>query len=857
MVLGGRERERERMGALATLSSSSPWTSEDDLLLKTNVENGASLEAIAKGAVQFSRKYSFEEIQERWHKILYDPIVSKDASSSIRDFEHSVSPLPSKFFKIEHLKDEQKDVSVKRKVHTVRNSYYAMRKRIRRDMQTSMDYNFLVDSENDNYVVNGNEPLPENCVLEGSTSNDFSNHDPSHYGLPENFMDVDIGVAAQAFYTGVDDTLEENFPMDQNNISEEEPQIHEDNVLLNGTAEEFGDSIELDIEKFIGDDELDDMSFSAFHQINNDPANLCSEFDEDYMFDSPELECGNSFDDLELSLPDIQDMPVWRTEEQDNIPCDGSKDSIACEDGYLEELSNSLLNFTGEEELFLMDSVGKDGIGKSYYDGLSSLLLNSPIDGCSNQIPETAEVELLLTPHEDVKNPSVSCRAEVDDNAGKAETELLAAFDAHVKGMSVSCRAEVDDNTMSQSNGMEVVQKPEFQMAASASAKDPQFPELINGVVPCVINTEDPEVPSNDDVFLPFNEPPPTISCSSESASRRGKVLMQVEQKSSVGAQVSSQTTGAHCLPGPVCGSKIKYELSNNHASHTLSRNAIIASSDLGGNNDATNKTHAALHASPKEKPVDVSFVKHQSNTVTNLSHKKPALGNGLRNHGQPNGSSLKQERDVALPVENNQLQHAEVGSADVLGPEMVVYSERLDEEEQYIESDDEVPYYSDVEAMVLDMDLEPDDHDLYDNEEVSRYQHEETKRAIIRLEQGAHSYMQRAMASHGALALLYGRHSKYYIKKTEVLVGRSTEGFHVDIDLGKGGCANLISRRQAIIKMDKDGSFFIKNIGRSSMLINSTELHTGQSQRLLSNYLIELKGTQLIFEINQSGMKR
>ena len=40
---------------------------------------------------------------------------------------------------------------------------------------------------------------------------------------------------------------------------------------------------------------------------------------------------------------------------------------------------------------------------------------------------------------------------------------------------------------------------------------------------------------------------------------------------------------------------------------------------------------------------------------------------------------------------------------------------------------------------------------------------------------------------------------------------------------------------------MDKDGSFYIKNIGRSSMLINSTELHTGQSQRLLSDYLIEV----------------
>lgn len=52
----------------------------------------------------------------------------------------------------------------------------------------------------------------------------------------------------------------------------------------------------------------------------------------------------------------------------------------------------------------------------------------------------------------------------------------------------------------------------------------------------------------------------------------------------------------------------------------------------------------------------------------------------------------------------------------------------------------------------------------------VLRYQHEDTKRAIIRLEQSAHSYMQRAVASHGALAILYGRHSKHYIKKPEVL---------------------------------------------------------------------------------------
>lgn len=38
-----------------------------------------------------------------------------------------------------------------------------------------------------------------------------------------------------------------------------------------------------------------------------------------------------------------------------------------------------------------------------------------------------------------------------------------------------------------------------------------------------------------------------------------------------------------------------------------------------------------------------------------------------------------------------------------------------------------------------------------------------------MRLEQGAHSYMQRVIASHGAFAILYGRYSKHYIRKQEV----------------------------------------------------------------------------------------
>lgn len=56
----------------------------------------------------------------------------------------------------------------------------------------------------------------------------------------------------------------------------------------------------------------------------------------------------------------------------------------------------------------------------------------------------------------------------------------------------------------------------------------------------------------------------------------------------------------------------------------------------------------------------------------------------------------------------------------------------------------------------------------------VAKYQSQDMKRTIIRLEQAAYSYMQRAIASRGALAVLYGRYSKHYIKKPEVLLAYS-----------------------------------------------------------------------------------
>ncbi|PQM38559.1 uncharacterized protein Pyn_11576 [Prunus yedoensis var. nudiflora] len=80
--------------AMSALAPFSPWIPEDDILLKDAVEAGASLESLAKGAVHFSRRFTIRELQDRWYSLLYDPVVSANASARMVEFECSTPTLP-------------------------------------------------------------------------------------------------------------------------------------------------------------------------------------------------------------------------------------------------------------------------------------------------------------------------------------------------------------------------------------------------------------------------------------------------------------------------------------------------------------------------------------------------------------------------------------------------------------------------------------------------------------------------------------------------------------------------------------------------------------------------------------------
>ncbi|KAJ6306394.1 hypothetical protein OIU78_021666 [Salix suchowensis] len=378
-------------------------------------------------------------------------------------------------------------------------------------------------------------------------------------------------------------------------------------------------------------------------------------------------------------------------------------------------------------------------------------------------------------------------------------------------------------------NHMPSVAEPESNNISRLS-KQPLWyphPEVKDGVICCVLNTEDTEIPCSGDIVFPTDRHPRSnasfASRNSQDAAKPNSLFV----KELPGNNKSGEApVGVH------------RDLDNRrqpHASSQMTRLKVMPERGLL-NPVADTKMETLVPAKLKEEPTETPSVKHMNHDSADSSTERLDFVSDCFTYPQTNVSAVKQAEDAPAGAQNHQASHMKLGSSDIGALELVVNHSISDPAEPPIQSDDDVPYFSDIEAMILDMDLEPEDQDLYCSEEVSRYQHEDMKRAIIRLEQGAHSCMQRSIASHGAFAVIYGRHSKHYIKKPEVLLGRATEDVAVDIDLGREGRANKISRQQATINFDKT---------------------PGQSLSLSSGCLIEIRGMPFIFEINRTCVKQ
>ncbi|ESQ45037.1 hypothetical protein EUTSA_v10010165mg [Eutrema salsugineum] len=692
------------MGALAQVV---PWIPEDDLLLKNAIEAGASLESLAKGAVQFSRRFSIRELQDRWHALLYDPVVSAEASFRMTELERTNPNFPTKFARTGYSK-ENKSSSRKRKAEKLRTTYHSLRKKFRTESFNSLDLGFLVPPSDSHFMDNG---------------------DATHLGLEDSHMDIIHNAFPEIL---ADDDCVTNHVVSENNVH--------GNISYTG-----GEN--LTFTEHVGPSECD-----AVHQ--------------------------DSKQKLELSAHE-------------------PKTTMTSTDCFLAQLSTSLL----EDEEPFMEVDGKE-VDKLYYDGLSSLLVNSTNDTNNGALPLSTE-----------QDPS--------------------GTQTH----------PVDDHVIPELGGTSA-------MRSDSSDLDPH-PEIVGGVICCVLNQEDPDIPCNDDIFLTNNCHPmsvsslarrnfkdtnnPITSCVRDLSATREKsegYSLQTQKKIPGRLQLSSQ--GKPVIGQPSQG--IKFRALTSPESH----NTVAPGGPTGSAQACSNNLLS-----------DGVGVKDGNNGITGGK-----LIVGFDSHGcypEKDSGNSKEEKGVLPLNEVSHAKDADIGLIEISDPELEITQTEADG--HVCESDEDLPNYSDIEAMILDMDLDPDDQDNFDLE-VSKYQSQDMKRTIIRLEQAAYSYMQRAIASRGAFAVLYGRYSKHYIKKPEVLVGRSTEDLAVDIDLGREKRGSKISRRQAIIRLGDDGWFHMKNLGKYSISVNEKEVDPGQTLILKSDCLVEIRGMPFIFETNQSRVK-
>ncbi|KAG2696344.1 hypothetical protein I3760_07G055000 [Carya illinoinensis] len=741
---------------MAAIASVPKWIPEDDILLKNALEAGASLEALAKGAVRFSRRFTVRELRDRWRSLLYDNDVSAEASARMVEYELSASGNPSSAI----LRNKSVVAPAKRKADSVREQYYAMRKKLcGHHAFQSFDLSFLRSlNEDDRLLGNGSgcqAPPGSSMIVHGvechlgfqNPRGEILNHVPP-------LIRRHVNSANAIANSGTELIFKQN------------------DALKDSLVEDFGNSPgAVDIRPPY---EIPDMPIWRTIEDVSAPAMPIS------MSPGGEEQCAGE----KMILPDDVDgeqirSSVYHIVHSEPILKDGNASGFV-------DLSDCLLNLANEDELPFADEDAKDASNKPCCDSDNSIPLS-----CLNKAHEDDVVTDVCEPRTLVLNAGLDAAADL------AQSGLI---DRHSLCSSV------------------------VGMTSSTSVPDHLPPKLYDGEMECTLNTEDPEIPFNDHICLStafaytsiwpnYKETTKPSSSTHQTNGEREINLKKKDENSSpsltrmVALEPVPETRSKHPIVG--FGTKPGWP-DGNHLAVDSQESIIIDPSQLG----------RSTHATPKSAMDGALKIKNACCTQ------------------ETNASEL----------------HARPGSTQP-GFEPEANSPTLDQEES--DDDDYVPSFFDIEAMILEMDLCPGDQDPYVSREVLRYQHQDTKRKIIRLEQCARSSMQRAIASRGALAIMYGHHLKHYIRKTEVIIGRATNDFEVDIDLGREGLANKVSRRQALIKMEEDGSFFLKNLGKRSIFLNGKEVSRGQLLRLNTGSLIEIREMAFVFEMNQKSVRR
>ncbi|XP_059293108.1 uncharacterized protein LOC132046486 [Lycium ferocissimum] len=795
------------------------WIPEDDLLLKNAVEAGASLEALAKGAVRFSRRFTLQELKDRWDSLLYDSDVAALASARMVELEHSgINPV-SKFNKSENLKGS-KDVVRKRKVDSIRRQYYTMRKKFRSEFFNSTDIGFL--DEPNLHDCNGHgtdfrqhvridaQARDGNCISDdlGLQESDL---DILRNAFPEALADMPVTSAMADSHIAYNNRCSISVDDNSSDAILRDRRFAED--LSNSLREEGRNFFQPDMEDreipdVFKDNSIDYESCSAVKRPR-----LSQLSPERKIFSIPEGKQLSTFHSRSDNRQNICSGPCgFRSGQHSHSPKSGAMlgartgstdfiDSSATSDGEFMDLPDSLLNLSNEDDI-LLEVDAKDSADNLCKANLK-LLPDSPSD-IPEGVSDDHESEVVKE-----SNTNITVPDDLHPLGSEAENSSL-----HGQGVRSNCEVNVP--------------------STSASSTDIKQP--VDGSMLCTLNTEDTEIPCNDDIFLLIH---PSTSFASTATQPVGQSSMDLSSACNKSEQrVSSFTREKDSgksfawtnKVGPnILGETRPVQPAAGSTAHLKVSGTIVLPVLPGAANKGV-----GVAGQSKSLPVNPEVYKND------VREENIARVRGVGDtpatfiEAQQCGESTSVRVAITEPTINP-------STSEVEDPQ----------------SDDDVPYFSDVEAMILEMDLDPHDQDSYATRQESKYQSEDFRRTTIRLEQCVRSGLRRDMTPRGAFAILYGRHLRHYIRKTEVILGRSTDDVEVDIDLRKEGRANKISRRQASIKMESDGSFSLKNLGRCAIAVNGKSVDSGQYLTLSCSCVIEIREMSFVFEMNPKYVKQ
>lgn len=474
---------------------------------------GASLESLAKGAVQFSQRFTIRELEDRWRSLLYDLNTSTEASTRIIEIEIGVSVYnPSKPGRTCTSKVKETSFG-RRKGESLQCHYHTARKKARSESHKSVKLGFLMSPSS--HAATGNESSSHDHFklknefafskfhVDVSFSNNNGNPEGSYSGgqhiYPKMFEAESTATAScLAFHGGNVGSIEAKQPVglsgadclyghgeNISSVSIDKAGFNDagDNFEPNFTPKDFPHALDRN---------------HCLSQTSNVPGSTATFHQHGYSSLPPTLPIWKTAENV--STPTLQMDGHFKEEVQGVVTreCIKKIDDQACDNVTLKsklnnDVSTAALNnpanlleanfidfthpcmsFAVDEDHFLI-VVDEDDVGDgSCLNGLGSMFLSSPTSTNMDNLPIPCEPK----PSEAFDVPSYNDAENFVEGETIHEQIHDGNSDLHRSDIPVVC-------PLSSSSG------------ASPSAAS------VENLMICVLNTEDQDIPCNDDVPFP------------------------------------------------------------------------------------------------------------------------------------------------------------------------------------------------------------------------------------------------------------------------------------------------------------------------------------------------------------------